>query len=150
MFFFKKILCPTDFSDASRQALANTGELAAHFEAEVWLVHVLPASPRDVAPDIDERDLQAAVEREMRKLAESLSAKHLQVHVLVGIGDAADEIVRIAQEENADLIVIATQGTTGWRHFAFGSVTEKVVRLAKCPVLTIRAEADQAVAFQGA
>ena len=57
---------------------------------------------------------------------------------MVGHGDVADEIVRIGEIEKADLIVIATHGTTGWRRFMFGSVAEKVVRLAKCPVLTIR------------
>lgn len=53
-------------------------------------------------------------------------------------GDAASEIVRIAEEENVDMIVIATYGMTGWRRVAFGSVAERVVRLAKCPVLTTR------------
>jgi nucleotide-binding universal stress UspA family protein len=60
---------------------------------------------------------------------------------MLGRGDAASEIVRIAKEKGADLIVIATQGNTGWRHFAFGSVAEKVVRLATCPVLSIRSAA---------
>lgn len=60
------------------------------------------------------------------------------IRTIVGHGDVADEIVRIAETEKADLIVTATHGTTGWRRFVFGSVAEKVVRLAKCPVLTIR------------
>jgi nucleotide-binding universal stress UspA family protein len=138
MFPPKKILCPTDFSDASLQALGRAAELAAHFQAEVHLVHVLTASPRELAPQVDAVDVRAAVERELRKLAEPLSARNIQVRVVLGEGDAAAEIVRIAHDQQADLIVIATHGTTGWRHLAFGSVTEKVVRLADCPVLTIR------------
>ena len=59
------------------------------------------------------------------------------MHV-IRYGDASREIVRIAREEEADVIVIATHGLTGWRHLVFGSVAEKVVRLAECPVLTIR------------
>jgi len=57
---------------------------------------------------------------------------------IAGHGDASSEIVRIAEKENVDMIVIATHGTTGWRRAVFGSVAERVVRLAKCPVLTTR------------
>ena len=53
-------------------------------------------------------------------------------------GDPAKEIVRIAIDENIDMIVIATHGLTGWQHIVFGSVAEKVVRFAECPVLTVR------------
>ena len=53
-------------------------------------------------------------------------------------GYAAEEIIRAAEAEKADMIVIATHGGTGWQHLIFGSVAEKVVRLASCPVLTIR------------
>jgi nucleotide-binding universal stress UspA family protein len=62
---------------------------------------------------------------------------------MVGHGDAAGEIVLIAEKEHVDLIVIATHGWTGLRHLVFGSVAEKVVRLAPCPVLTIRAPRPQ-------
>jgi nucleotide-binding universal stress UspA family protein len=55
---------------------------------------------------------------------------------------AAHEIVRLANEHAVDLIVIATHGETGWRRLVFGSVAEKVVRLAECPVLTIQPEHD--------
>jgi universal stress protein A len=58
-------------------------------------------------------------------------------------GDPAPEIVRLAEQEVVDLIVIATHGQSGWRHFVFGSVAEKVVRLAPCPVLTIRAPREE-------
>jgi len=61
------------------------------------------------------------------------------VRQIVVLGGAADEIIRISGEEKVDLIVIATHGQTGWRHMVFGSVAEKVVRLAPCPVLTVRA-----------
>lgn len=144
MFAANKILCPTDFSDGSLQALATAAELAVKFEGEVYLVHVLPPPPTTFEGDIEvmipsyEQSSHAAVERRMREIAEPLTAKGLQTQIMVAEGDAADEIVRIARDERADLIVIATHGNTGWRHLAFGSVTEKVVRLAACPVLTIR------------
>jgi len=66
-------------------------------------------------------------------------SRELHVRQIVVLGEAADEIVRMSEEQRVDLIVIATHGQTGWRHMVFGSVAEKVVRLAPCPVLTIRA-----------
>ncbi len=70
--------------------------------------------------------------------------KFTTVRTIIGHGDAATEIVRIAEKEHADLIVISTHGMTGFRHLVFGSVAEKVVRLAKCPVLTTRAHVTEA------
>jgi nucleotide-binding universal stress UspA family protein len=64
--------------------------------------------------------------------------KEITSKTRVSLGDAANEIVGTAADEKADLIVIATHGLTGWRRFMFGSVAEKVVRVAQCPVLTIR------------
>jgi nucleotide-binding universal stress UspA family protein len=64
--------------------------------------------------------------------------KELHTHQIIVLGGAADEIIRIGEKEKVDLIVIATHGQTGWRHLVFGSVAERVVRLAPCPVLTIR------------
>jgi nucleotide-binding universal stress UspA family protein len=55
----------------------------------------------------------------------------------VGVGDPAEEIVRLAKTESVDLLVISTHGVTGWRHLVFGSVAEKIIRLADCPVLVI-------------
>jgi nucleotide-binding universal stress UspA family protein len=61
----------------------------------------------------------------------------VQVRSVVLAGNPSDEITRVAEEEGVDLIVIATHGHTGWRRFVFGSVAERVVRLAPCPVLTV-------------
>lgn len=72
------------------------------------------------------------------EIARELMEKGIRTNTFVRHGDAASEIVRIAEQQRVGLIVIATFGKTGWRRFAFGSVTEKVVRLAPCPVLTIR------------
>lgn len=146
-----KILCPTDFSEASTEAIAEASALAAHFGAELLLVHVVPVLPA-LPPDPNfmfeipeyERALHSDAERSLHKLADSLTAKSMRVRTFVGHGDAGSEIVRIAREEGADMIVISTQGRTGWRHLAFGSVAEKVVRLAQCPVLTLRRSATAA------
>jgi nucleotide-binding universal stress UspA family protein len=68
----------------------------------------------------------------------------LKVRTAIGHEDAGGEIVRIAEDERADLIVIATAGMRGFRHVLFGLVAEKVVRLAACPVLTVRAAVARA------
>jgi universal stress protein A len=142
----KKIICPTDFSAAAQKAVDEALELIRHFQAELVLVHVvpvLPAAPPDPnfvfeVPEY-ERALHVDAERRLRALAADIAGKGVTVRTVVGHGDAGAEIVRIAREESADLIVIATHGETGWRHAMFGSVAEKVVRLAHRPVLTVPA-----------
>jgi len=148
MFPAKRIVCPTDFSEAACEGILQGKQLALHFGAEIVLVHVLPVLP--ILPDDPnfvlkipeyERLLHAEASRKLRQQAEELTHDGLQTRFVIGHGNAASEIVRIAQEERADMIVISTHGDTGWRHFAFGSVAEKVVRLASCPVLSVRSRA---------
>ena len=144
MFPIKTVLCPTDFSEPAREALRVADELVAQVGAALLLVHVvpvLPALPSDPnyvfkVPEY-ERLLHNDADEKLAQLLRQMK-DGTDVRVMVGHGDVAGEIVRIAETEKADLIVIATHGTTGWRRFVFGSVAEKVVRLAKCPVLTIR------------
>ena len=145
----KKIVCPSDFSAAAQKAVTEALELVQHFQAELVLVHVvpvLPPAPTDPnfvfeVPEY-ERALHVDAERRLRALAAEVAGKGVAVRTAVGHGDAGAEIVRIANDEGADLIVIATHGTTGWRHAMFGSVAEKVVRLAHRPVLTVPAPKD--------
>jgi nucleotide-binding universal stress UspA family protein len=143
---FKKIVCPTDFSEPSNQALEAGGELAAQFKAELLVVHVVPqvppvspgiVSPRAFNVSAYQEELVQSSSEALEELIKNRLPKSLKVKPMVIQGDAAEEIARIAQEESADLIVIATHGLTGWRRFVFGSVAEKVVRTARGPVLTI-------------
>jgi len=120
-------------------------ELAEHFDAELLLVNVVPALP-GVPPDPNyvfkipeyEKYLHAEATERLRKASDELVSKKVKVRSMVGHGAAAEEIVTIAKAENVDLIVISTHGSTGLERFVFGSVAEKVVRLAECPVLTVR------------
>jgi nucleotide-binding universal stress UspA family protein len=152
----KKIICPTDFSDPARLALASAVELASHFDAELCVVHIVPEVPRpswrlQFAENRDyyeaefakyEKDMYGGSERKLRDILTEVAGPGLKSRAIVGLGgNAADEIIRIADDEKADLIIIATHGLTGWRHVVFGSVAEKVVRLATSPVLTVRAPA---------
>ncbi len=141
---FKKILCPTDFSVASRLAIDVAADLAARDQGELCVVHVLevepplPTDPNFVmeVPEY-ERTLHADAQRQLDALAACF--KRVNVRTMVGHGDPGSEIVRMAQEEAADLIVMPTHGRTGLDHLVFGSVAEKVVRQAHRPVMTIPA-----------
>jgi nucleotide-binding universal stress UspA family protein len=144
----KLIVSPIDFSDPSHEALDTASSLASCMDAELLLVHVVPMLPRLPSPATIfneaefEQELHKDAEQRLRKLAFQLASKGVKAETEVGTAnDAAMEIIRIADEHKADLIVIATHGMTGLRRLAFGSVTEKIVRLSTLPVLVLRADA---------
>lgn len=141
----EKILCPTDFSEPALAALKTACELAMHFDAGLRVLHVIPVIsplPSDMlmAPTVyyppDQERLEQA-QRQVEKLIAHRLPPGVRAVAAVRMGQAAHEIVCDANEENIDVIVIGTQGLTGWRHFAFGSVAEEVVRKAHRPVLTV-------------
>jgi nucleotide-binding universal stress UspA family protein len=143
----KMILVPTDFSDPSREALDAAAEFALQFGAELCLLHVVPMIPD--LPNAEalvhegkyEDKLHSDAEERLQKMAADLAKK--EIHATVEVGTANDvpmEIVRFAESENADLIVIATHGLSGWKKFVLGSVAEKVMQQAPCAVLMIRAK----------
>ena len=142
----KKIFCPTDFSEPSYEALKVADEMALHFSAELVLVHVVtPISVDPIYVDptsfdlpLFEKEREASAKQAIAKLSKEKLSPDIKRKSIVVQGDAAYQIVELSAEENADLIIIATHGLTGWRKVIFGSVTEKVIRLAKCPVLSIR------------
>lgn len=147
----KKICCPTDFSEPSREALKAACEMATHFGAEMVLVHVV--TPIPVIPVHDdptsfnlpmyEKEMEQSAEKALKKIQQEQVPQNIQSRVLVTQGDPATRIVNLVEEENMDMIIIATHGFTGWRKFMFGSVTEKVIRLSSCPVLSIRVTPDE-------
>jgi len=143
----KKILYPTDFSEASYEALKAANELALHFSAELCLVHVVSpdvqTSPDLAGSGLVLQEIEALAENSLQEVVKQRVPKELHTRQIVVLGEAADEIIRISEERKADLIVIATHGQTGWRRFVFGSVAEKVVRFAQRPVLTIRAPHEE-------
>jgi universal stress protein A len=150
MYKVERILCPTDFSEGSLQALSAATDIATKLGAELSVIHVLPilsALPNDPNFALEMHQRQSVLYEDMEKrlyeMTREPKEKGMQGRVFVEHGDAAGEIVRVAQEHRIDLIVIATFGKTGWRRLAFGSVTEKVVRLAPCPVLVVRGIEDR-------
>jgi len=145
---FTKILAPTDFSEPSYTALDAAIELADHFDAELHILHVVPPLhvvpvPVNVEIPLYEMELREAAERSMQEVMGQRVPARLRTFASVVWGEPAEEIVAYQQEKGIDLIVIATHGRRGWQRFVFGSVAEKVVRSATCPVLTIHAPQEE-------
>ncbi len=161
---FTHILAPTDLSDAANNALGTAFEEAEAHHATLTLLHVLPShpdtevyyikgapenrmgyvseagiplpTPPASVPETVRRDYHEEALTRLRHLAPSSFTGTWEVEVEVG--DPADAIVRLAQERGVDLIVMGTHGRTGLSHVILGSVAEKVMRLAPCPVLTVK------------
>ena len=140
---YAKILCPVDFSEASHEALVAAADLARTHESLLTLVHVYELSPfafPEIAlrPEIVDDLIKTSVTSLNRwaKEAEGLGARRVETTSLEGIPWNA--IVKLAREGQADLVVMSTHGRTGLRHALVGSVAERVVRHAPCPVLVVR------------
>lgn len=140
----KKILVPIDFSPPSKNAFKYAVRFAEEFGGELTLLHVLePQSMTGMmaipeATAFVETDIVAAG-KNLRSLAATVRKEKIErPHWKVRAGLPSHEIVEAAKEMDVDLIVIATHGYTGWKHFCIGSTAERVVRAAPCPVLVVR------------
>jgi universal stress protein A len=151
---FKKLLVPVDFSAHSTEATRTASDLARRFDASITLVHVydplIYAFPDGMAtaPDVNLERLFAALKTQLdatRQLALESGASRVDTRLLQGT--VAGEIVELARRGEFDLIVMGTHGRTGMAHVIIGSIAERVLRLAPCPVLTVkRATSDSSVA----
>lgn len=145
LFRLQTILAPVDFSDYSAKALDYVRAYAKQFDAKVVLIHVveptvIPDNFGIVPPSYEEvgAALVKAAEERMARLATEVAPKAGAVSWMVRTGRAPWEIVRAAEEMEADLIIITTHGYTGLKHVLMGSTAELIVRHASCPVLTVR------------
>jgi nucleotide-binding universal stress UspA family protein len=145
MLTIKKIVYPTDFSVPSLKGVDYAVELAKHFKAELVVTHVildLPPRPDDPNISFEIPEYEGIIHKEfadkLDELVKTRIPKTIKAQAVIGHGNAAKEIVRIAGETKADLIVIAAHGHTAWHNLVMGSVAEKVVRLATGPVLIVR------------
>ena len=143
----RTVLLPTDFSGCANYAVSYAAAIARATDATIICVHVVEpivpavgytglAEPLPIA-DINEQ-LEDSAERELPKLAECEECAGLSIEEIIVHGDAAAEIVRVADERNVDLIVISSHGRTGLGRMLFGSTAEAVVRHARCPVLVVK------------
>jgi nucleotide-binding universal stress UspA family protein len=139
----KKILVPSDFSSASSNAFRCALRFAQKFGADLLLIHVLEpvVAPGYVAlaegSPLCEEDF-ATAGRNLGDWVDLASHAGVKAKLALRVGLPAHEIVEIARDHDVDLIVIATHGHTGWKHFCIGSTAERVVRAAPCPVLVVR------------
>ena len=146
MIQISRILVPTDFSELANFAVNYGVAIAEQFQAELHLLNVvddhfvLHGEGQLVLPDRNEflRDLKATSTKELAKLPASNKLAKNRVLRHVTFGRPFEEIVRFAKEHQIDLIVIGSHGRRGLSHLLLGSVAERVVRVAGCPVLTVR------------
>ena len=137
-------LVPIDFSEYANQALEYAIGLASKLSARVTLLHVIQPLPlggvdMSVTPPYTYlQDLEAELTSSMQAYLERVTAAGLEGEIVVLHGVPFQEILETAKTQQVDLIVMGTHGRTGFQHLLLGSVAEKVVRLAPCPVLIVR------------
>lgn len=142
---FRHILAPTDFSEYSKKAVASACELAKKFGAKLTILHVVEPPPYPiegyVPPHVSAtflEDLERQATQDLAQLVPEAEAAKIEVARRVVVGTPYRKIIETAEAERVDLIVMATAGRTGFSHLVMGSIAERVVRTATCPVLTIR------------
>jgi len=142
---FKKILCPTDFSEASYEGLNKAVELASDAATEICVVHVEPSTQSSYtghAPEAhQEADRRAETVKNLCAVLEERVPQNVRTRPLLKQGETAEEIIRAAREECADLIVLTTHGAGGLAPGELGRVAATIVQTAPCPVLTINRSA---------
>jgi nucleotide-binding universal stress UspA family protein len=145
MINLKRILVPTDFSESARHALTYAVSFAREYKAEIVLLHVVENLTVGYASDLFPVPMAEVFEEisgyakiELGKLATEVRSKGAEVREQVIQGKPSAEILRIAREEAADMIVLGTHGKGLLDQALFGSTAERVLRKAPCPVLTVR------------
>jgi nucleotide-binding universal stress UspA family protein len=144
----QKIVCPVDFSNCAQQALNYAQDLARQFDAELSVVHAyedpaayvtpMPMSGY-VGPGAELLlELRKQLEVRLEECKQEVQKRGTRVRSELLEGTPYRVVLDWAKEYGADLIVIGTHGHTGLTHALLGSVTERVVRMSECPVLTIR------------
>jgi nucleotide-binding universal stress UspA family protein len=144
MFAPKNILVPTDFSSASDKALKRAVDIASQHKSKIYVLHVVDEIMQcavdycldiSVVKQVEKQSLKFAQEK-LRKMVKALP-KGIQVAVDIKMGDTYETILKEQQRKRIDLIVIASRGKKGLIHH-LGSVADKVMRGAKCPVLLVK------------
>jgi len=142
-----KILVPVDFSADSQSAFDDAIALALHFDAELTLFHCYPIPIPSIgsapfaggAPESYVRAAHDAALEGVTHWRDLARAQKVRAEGVVGTGSPSSEIVALAAKLGADLIVIGTRGRSGLAHVLLGSVAERTIRTASCPVLVVKA-----------
>jgi len=153
MLKIERILCPTDFSDFSERAYDYGLSLARHYNAELYLLHVVRpviiGYPEYAIPDsVNEfyGELREHAEDQLREFAKVHAEGGVQARVAVEEGVVTESILDFAHKNSVDMIVMGTHGRRGFQRLTLGSVSERVLRRAGCPVLAVRRPAHDFVA----
>lgn len=140
------ILVPVDFSEGTEDVIAEAVDLAGHYDADIRLLHVvdLDTFPHygiavDPVIEIAEKTAQAARDR-LEEIAGEIAREDLPVFISVERGHVASTITEYADDYDVDLIVIGSHGRSGLDRMLLGSVAEKTLRMAHCPVVVVRSE----------
>ena len=139
-----KVLLPIDFSPSSKTALEMATDLALHFHAELFLVNVVPFfstfTSEYAVPQVQfQQEEKTRAERHLAKACAVLTTKGVKAGSSVEVAnDIAGCIMKVVEREHIDMVVISTHGISGWHPLVFGSIAEKVVKLAECPLLLLR------------
>jgi nucleotide-binding universal stress UspA family protein len=156
MIHIERILCPIDFSESSVLAFDYAQSVATHYKATLLLQHVIesltPFYPYHAFPDAyDEicRKLRADAVQQLQEFAKTHNCRGVQTQCTVQDGEVTGLILDVAEERAVNLIVMGTHGLRGIDHLTLGSVTEKVLRKARCPVLAVRKPAHHFAAQAG-
>ena len=147
----KTILVPTDFSENSKKALIYAVRLAQRNDSSLILFHafVLPEFVHHLPKDFSSAnetlrklfdDARQRSEERLVKLSREVQGSTVKIATSQRLGTPYEEIVKVARESKADLIVIGTHGHTGLKHVLLGSTAERVVNVSPCPVLVVRQE----------
>lgn len=153
MLKIERILCPVDFSECSEKAYDYAYSLARHYEAGLFLKHIISpfevTYPHAMVPDgalaTMYGELTADAEKRLAELVKKYPSNGFKPNCAVQRGFVSDTILASAEEQSADLIVMGTHGRRGWDRLMMGSVTEWVLRKARCPVLAVRKPAHDFV-----
>jgi nucleotide-binding universal stress UspA family protein len=153
-----RILCPVDFSDASEHAIEHAVMIAGWYRARITGLHVytpmwLPVAATELGGIPTALNLESTLEKLRNETAAAFTrarAAGIEVEALVEVGTPTPCIVQTAAQQRASLVVIGTHGASGFEHLVLGSVTEKVLRKAPCPVLTVppRAQVTSTLPFK--
>ena len=139
----KRILIPTDGSDPSIRAAEFAIELAKHFESEIVAIYVIDRVILEEVSKIHERhgleeEIRRKAERCLNYIVKSAEKKGLKARSILVEGQPHDQIVRHAESLKADMIIMGSKGRRGMNRILIGSVAERVIEYAPCPVLVIR------------
>lgn len=139
------ILVPSDFSEYSDKAFSWALEMAEKWGAKLTLLHIVPTPsypPMMIAdggfnPADYESSLKADAEKQVKEIASRVDRPGVSIDTKVLVGSPFHDICKIAEQDKSDLIVMGSHGRTGLKHVLLGSVAERVVRHAACPVLVV-------------